>query len=212
MRRAQVVAMSENEDDLPEHWPRLGERLFVPGSPGRDADVASGLDERMYWMKEAFKEAADLLSLQAEENHYEKRKFVWPIVFCYRQYLELALKEVIAKYGEHVEPEVKANWKSHRFEQLWASCKSVIGGALLEVNVDDIPEIQALESFVNEFREVDGGSYSFRYPTDTNGKLVEFPFESIDLANLKRIMEGIYTFLDCNKEALGMHFDGPYCL
>ncbi|MFL6259802.1 MAG: hypothetical protein ACJ76Y_08840 [Thermoanaerobaculia bacterium] len=202
--------MDENKYELPEYWPKPGERLFVPGSPGRDADVASGLVERMYWMKEAFKEAADLLSIQAEENHYEKNKFVWPIVFCYRQYLELALKEVMAKYGEQVEPEVKANWKSHRLGELWASCKSVISGALLEAKVDDIPEIQALESVINEFREVDDGSYSFRYPTDTKGRLVEFPFESIDLANLKRVMEGIYTFLDCNKEVLGTHFDGPY--
>lgn len=60
------AVMSDSALDLPEYWPRLGERLFVPGSPGRDADVASGLDERMYWMKEAFKEAADLLSTQAE--------------------------------------------------------------------------------------------------------------------------------------------------
>ena len=79
--------MDENEYERLEYWPRPGERLFVPGSPGRDAEVASGLDERMYWMKEAFNEAADLLSDQAEKHHCQKKKFVWPIVFCYRQYL-----------------------------------------------------------------------------------------------------------------------------
>lgn len=205
--------MSENEDDLPEHWPRLGERLFVPGSPGRDADVASsGLDERMYWMKEAFKEAADLLAIQAEESHNEQNKFVWPVVFCYRQYIELALKEVIAKHGGQVEPEIEPNWKSHKLGELWTHCKSIMQETLFEMTVDDIPGVRALEGLINEFQGVDAGSYSFRYPTDTNGKLVEFPFESIDLANLKRVMEGIYTFFDCNKEVLGMHFDGPYSI
>jgi hypothetical protein len=203
--------MSENEDDLPEHWPRLGQRLFVPGSPGRDADVASGLEERMYWMKEAFKETADLLTDHAEENyHYDKKKFVWPIVFCYRQYIELALKEVIAKHGEQVEPEIEPNWKSHILGELWAHCKSIMQETLSRTRVEDIPEVRALEGLINEFQGADMRSYSFRYPTDTNGNLVEFPFESIDLANLKRVMEGIYTFLDCNKEVLGMHFDGPY--
>jgi hypothetical protein len=201
--------MSETEDDLPEHWPRLGERLFVPGSPGHDADVASGLHKRMYWMKEAFKEAADLLAIQAEENHYERKKFVWPIVFCYRQYIELALKEVIVKHGGQVEPEIEPNWKSHKLGDLWAHCKSIMQATLFETMVDDIPGVRALEGLINEFQRADMGSYSFRYPTDTDGKLVEFLFESIDLANLKRVMEGVYTFFDCNKEVLGMHFDGP---
>jgi hypothetical protein len=201
--------MSENEDDLPEHWPRLGQRLFVPGSPGRDADVASGLDERMYWMKEGFKETADLLAIQAEESR-EQKKFVWPIVFCYRQYIELALKEVLAKHGEQVEPEIEPNWKSHKLGELWSDCKSIMQETLSGTTLDDIPGVRALEGLINEFQGVDVGSYSFRFPTDTTGKLVEFPFESIDLANLKSVMEGIYTFLDCNKEVLALRFDGPY--
>jgi hypothetical protein len=206
------AVMSDSTLDLPEYWPRLGERLFVPGSPGRDAYVASPLDERMHWMKEAFKEAADSLAIQAEENHYKKSMFVWPIVFCYRQYIELALKEVIAKHGEQVEPEIEPNWKSHKLGELWAHCKSIMQETLFETTVDDIPGVGALEGLINDFQGADMNSYSFRYPTDTKGKLVEFPFESIDLANLKCVMEGIYTFFDCNKEVLGMHFDGPYSI
>lgn len=53
--------MSESEIDLPEYWPRIGERLFIPGSPGRDAELSASFDERMYRMKAAFKSAADLM-------------------------------------------------------------------------------------------------------------------------------------------------------
>ena len=196
--------MNEKDMDLPEFWPRLGVHLFVPGSPGRDAEIAASLDERMYWMKEAFKEAADLLVFHAEEHHYAKKKLVWPIVFCYRQYVELALKEVIAKHGDQVEPKIEPLYR-HELGPLWTRCKSVMQEALTEIVVGEVPEIQALECFINEFDTVDAGSYAFRYPTDTKGRTVDFPFESIDLVHLHRIMEGIYTFLDCNREVLNFH-------
>ncbi len=151
-----------------------------------------------------------MLAIQAKESHHEQKKFVWPIVFCYRQYIELALKEVLAKHGEQVEPEIEPNWKSHKLGELWSDCKSIMQETLSGTTLDDVPGVRALEGLINEFQEVDMGSYSFRFPTDTTGKLVEFPFESIDLANLKSVMEGIYTFLDCNKEVLTLRFDGPY--
>jgi hypothetical protein len=50
-------------------------------------------------MKKAFKMVADLLVGFTRGNAHERDSLVWPIVFCYRQYVELVLKDAIAEYG-----------------------------------------------------------------------------------------------------------------
>jgi len=43
--------MSEIDTDLPEHWPRAGDRLFVQTSWGLDANLSTFPGERLYRMK-----------------------------------------------------------------------------------------------------------------------------------------------------------------
>jgi hypothetical protein len=137
-------SMSENEVELPEYWPRLGQHLFVPGSPGRDAEIALGSGERMFWMKKAFKNTADFLVTRTEENYHERRELVWPIVFCYRQYIELALKDVIAKHGSQVNPTIQPIWNTHKLGELWKCCKDLVEHTLLSITTADIPELVAM--------------------------------------------------------------------
>lgn len=198
----------DETDDLTEYWPRQGQRLFVPGSPGRDAEIAISSVEKMYWMKEGFKNTADLLVNRIKEIPGEQRQLVWPIVFCYRQYIELALKDVIAKHGGQVEPMINPIWDNHRLGMLWKRCKSIMGYTLLEMTTAEIPEIVVMEALIEEFERVDAGSTAFRYPSDNKGNEIEFPIDSIDLVNLQQVMAGVCTFLDCNEEVLRTHLDG----
>lgn len=59
--------MNEDTDGLPEYWPRAGDRLFIQDKWGYDAAIAESTAERSYRMKEAFKDAADLLVNHTEE-------------------------------------------------------------------------------------------------------------------------------------------------
>ena len=194
------------DDDLPECWPRAGHRLFVENCWAVDAEIATFPGERLYRMKTAFKTAADLLVDRTEEAPHERRNLVWPIVFCYRQYVELALKDAIADHGSSLTPEVKPDCSRHRLELLWKSYKKLIDAMLLESVADDLPEVVAVEACITEFDGVDAGSYAFRYPTDTKGKQIEIPLESIDLLHLRSAMEGLHLFFDANESALGEHF------
>ncbi len=195
------------DNDLPEDWPKTGDRLFVQSPWEIDAEIATFRGERLYRMKNAFKTAADLLVSQTEENAHERRNLVWPIVFCYRQYIELALKDMIAGYGSRVAPEIRPDWESHCLQGLWQSYKTLIDATLFTINANDIPGLVAVETCIEEFDRVDAGSYTFRYPTDKNGKQTEIPFSSIDLFHLRKVMEGIYLFLDANESVLNAHFD-----
>lgn len=202
--------MSEVNADLPEHWPRSGDQLFVQASLGLDANLSTFRGERLYRMKKAFKTSADMLVSQSEENTHESSNLVWPIVFCYRQYIELSLKDMIDAHGSKVVPQIKPNWVSHALLPLWKSYKRLVEATLVETRVDDFPEITAVEACIQEFDRIDAGSYTFRYPTDTEGNQTNIPLRSIDLWHLRNVMEGIYLYLDATESVLDEHFNGSY--
>ena len=198
------------EDNPPEHWPKIGDLLFVQNSRATDADIATFRGERLYRMKKAFKASADLLVNQSEQDAHERRNFVWPIVFCYRHYIELALKDMINEYGAQVVPEIKPDWKSHSLQELWNSYKIIVESTFSEININDIREVAAVETCILELDNIDARSFTFRYPTDKNGKQPEIPFTSIDLSNLRDVMGGIYAFLESAELALEAQFQNNH--
>lgn len=206
--------MNENNDDdeLPEYWPRPGDRLFIQNKYGYDAEIAVSPAERSYRMKKAFKDAADLLVSYTEDTPNAERNMLWPIVFCYRQYIELALKDAIAKHGRDIEPPILPDWtklegKPHQLRPLWEACKKIMAAALMNTSLDEIPEIAVIEACIHEFDDVDDG-YSFRFPTDSRGRHIEISIASIDLPHLRSIMSCVYAFLDANESVLNAHFGG----
>ena len=199
--------MSSLEDDFPEHWPRTGDRLFVQGGWGVDAQLSTFRGERLYRMKKAFKTSGDLLVSQSEEDTHERQNLVWPIVFCYRQYIELALKDMLAEHGSKITPEIKPNWVDHGLSPLWKSYKTLIAATLLETSIDELPEISAIEACIAEFDQVDAGSFTFRYPTDKMGKQIDIPLNSIDLWHLRNTIGGISLYLDASESVMSEHFD-----
>jgi len=200
----------ENNPGLPERWPRSGDQLFVQTSGGLDANLSTFRGERLYRMKKAFKTSADMLVSQSEENTHERNNLVWPIVFCYRQYIELALKDMIAAHGLEVVPQIKPNWVDHALLPLWKSYKKLIEATLVETNIDELSEIAAVEACIKAFDQIDAGSYTFRYPIDTKGNQTDIPMNSIDLWHLLNVIEGIYLYLDATESVLDEHFNGTY--
>ena len=197
------MSMSEHNDDLPECWPRIGDRLFVQNCGSLDANIATFRGERIYRMKKAYKNAADLLVAYTEKNVHERCNLVWPIVFCYRQYIELALKDAVNEYGGKVDPKIKLPFR-HEFKDLWPLYKRIICSVII---ADEVPEISAVEACIYEFEKIDSGSYTFRYPTNKKGAQIDIPYNSIDLFHIQEVMEGIYNFLDCSEEVLDAHFN-----
>ena len=202
--------LEEIHADLPEHWPRAGDRLFVQTTWGLAAHLSMFQGERLYRMKKAFKTTADMLVSQSEENTHERSNLVWPIVFCYRQYIELALKDMIAAHGAEVVPPIKPNWVDHALVPLWKSYKKLIETTLVDTSVDDLSEIAAVDACIKEFDQVDANSYTFRYPTDTKGKQTDIPLSCIDLWHLRNVMEGIYLYLDATETVLDEYFKDSY--
>jgi hypothetical protein len=74
-------------------WPNVGDQLFKPSNVWMgDAMLAGHASTRLALMTAGYKHAGDALVERALELRAERDFLVYPIIFCYRHYLELALK------------------------------------------------------------------------------------------------------------------------
>ena len=90
----------------------------------------------------------------------------------------------------------------HNLWELWRVCKTVI----LELGSNGEDEaLRAVEKVIKEFHDLDQGSFSFRYSTDKKGMVIPLPNVSIDLSNIKDVMEGVTNFFDGADAQLDVH-------
>lgn len=156
---------------------------------------------------EGYMKAGAALVDECERSDFrlDRHELAYPILFCYRHALELAMKWVIGRYG-HYAPISPDDYRHHNLWELWMACKTII----LDVGSDgENGALHAVERVVKDFHELDKGSFSFRYSTDKKGMVISLPDVSFDLANIKDIMEGMNNFftgvdgqLDANSSAM----------
>ncbi len=146
---------------------------------------------RLEFMIEGYKQGADLMVERALEDRVALDVLIFPIIFCYRHYIELSLKHLIANYGPIVG--VSSSWKTHDLSTLWNTVKIVAKN--YGVEDEDNPE-SIVTHIITEFEKLDRGSFSFRYPFDKEGSLIELGLESCDLVNLANVMKGLEGYLD----------------
>lgn len=139
-----------------------------------------------------YKNAADILVSYVEDRGRSQDTLVYPIVFLYRQYLELALKELIrdARILEDIDEPFP---KSHRIDELWQICKALLHQVSSDEPIEYLDEIGRL---IGEFSEVDPTSMAFRYPEDRQGNPSLPGITNINLRNVKEVIGKIAIILD----------------
>lgn len=118
--------------------------------------------------------AAEKISVDYEKLHVqEKDSLIFPIIFLYRQHIELSLKGIIRE----LDLKLKFNRKDkildrHHLLDLWdASDKcyndfiQINSISLVFTNSSTAKE----RGIVKEFNNIDNQSFSFRYPTNISG-------------------------------------------
>lgn len=84
---------------------------------------------------------------------------VFPIFFCYRQYLELLLKNICFNELNENDYISFINCTSHNLKKIWEKTREILS-CLKEKDLDKI------EKVIKDFSELDNFSFNFRYPTD----------------------------------------------
>ena len=177
----------------PSFLPQESDRLFGEGDDRRgNADVNFLPDD---WQKYiiGYKEAADILVTYVEEHSRWQDVLVYPIVFLYRQYLELAIKGLIkqARRLQNISDSVP---KKHDIDKLWIICRGLLSDISPGESVEEQKQIGRL---IEEFNRVDPTSTAFRYPEDKGGDPSLCPgIRHVDLRNMREVIMKISAVLD----------------
>jgi len=171
-------------------WPTKGDQPFVVSDePTDNANIASDKFSRLVLMMEGYKEAADLMVVTATSDRFRRDILVFPIIFNYRQFLELSLKYQLAIFGPSVD--IKPNWNTHKLEILWAKFLSMLSN----YGTTDPDETDpVVGEIVLEFAKIDPGSYSYRYPVDRQGRPIPMVYDDLHLTTLADVMNAVANY------------------
>jgi hypothetical protein len=139
-----------------------------------------------------YKEAADLLVKHIEARQASQDTLVYPILFLYRQYLELLLKDTLrmAQRLQEVEGEMPMH---HRLDALWQELHRL----LIQISPGDSEaELKEVGRLIGEFSHVDPLSMAFRYPVDKAGKPTLPGITHINLRNVREVLGKISIMLE----------------
>ncbi len=129
-----------------------------------------------------------------------------PRLFLYRQYLELALKDIYLTNSKDSKQDKIATIKScgHRLVDIWKKVKPLILADFLD---DDKSVLDAVEDYIKQFAKVDAGSVAFRYPITKDLELINQQEKFINLKNLAERMSELEHFLSSISMAMSVHRD-----
>lgn len=140
-----------------------------------------------------YKQAADALALAAANREIMLDCAIVPIVFLYRQYLELIIKSII-NTARRIQREESGYPKTHKLSTLWNEATSLLRQ---HYGTQAPEELDRINPCIAEIELHDADSISFRYPTDKAGSPTLRHLAHINLRNLYETMNRLGAFLDC---------------
>ncbi|RFS21842.1 hypothetical protein DVR12_14395 [Chitinophaga silvatica] len=173
----------------------MGKKLFEKG----DNWVTNCLINNSYttqntWESYAYgyKLAAEALALKVLQEDNYRDKLIFPIIFLYRHYIELRLKEII-EYGSSLIDKPKKFPKTHALSHLWKDAKIII----IEIWPGSPEErFTEIERAIEAISEIDRQSDAFRYPVDKSGGPSLENITVINLTNFVEIITPIVEILE----------------
>jgi hypothetical protein len=184
-------------------WPRKGDQLFKADVDWWHNACLNYLHDDWTLYSEGYKRAGDLLVEHMKESRSYQDFLVYPIVFLYRQYIELRLKELI-RDGNQLIDNPKKFPKHHKIDELWKHCRRILEKVWPEGPAEDL---DAVEECIHQFSEKDPTSMAFRYPTDKNGNRSLPSLSHINLRNLSEVMARISSLLDGTSMAISVYLE-----
>jgi Fe-S-cluster formation regulator IscX/YfhJ len=153
----------------------------------------------------AYKAAADALvdRLEVDRGNHTVTpddRFVFPILFLYRHFVELQLKSLIVQLDNFTqEPLDKEKFMTHNLLALWKHIKDNLQHLIhAQVNPSGI---RLLNRLIVQLANIDDDSYHSRYPMDRKLKPMRVP-RSLSMDNLKSVMTAMGNSLNLIAEAI----------
>ncbi len=185
-------------------WPEKSDHLFQSGSDWwHNACLNYGSDDWELYIG-GYKRAGDVLVGYIKETYSDQDVLVFPIVFVYRQYLELRLKKLI-KDCKRLFDEQPDFPQVHDLNKLWTDCKRLLQKLKPQIEPRDI---EAVDEGIRQFCELDPSSESFRYPSKKSGdKSLPPDLKYINVRNLAEVMEKLGNFFEAGAMMVSVYLD-----
>lgn len=185
---------------------KLYESIFGQDNPWNESTAPGRLDKRgweHYAM--AYKVAADRLVDGQQRGPIKELYQVFPIMFLYRHYLELKLKEILLILRDWEGSTDTKPWPGHRLPQSWNEVRQLLekfDNGIIEDCYDGPLEeaaaiYDAIERRVKEFNEIDSEAETLRYPV--NKKLQPNSAKLLDrheIVHIKEVVDALDAYLD----------------
>jgi len=170
-------------------WPD-DTHVFRPGEPTPNVAWIPQTAGQWHLYAEGYREAAERVyeSWRAQRLDY----LAFPLVFLYRHYVELRLKELLQSAAQLLE--LPKDWQcNHQIENLWRVLKPL----LRQISPNE-PESDLLnaERLIIELATRDPYSFEFRYPETKEGRRCLVDLERLDVVNFCEAMRKLSGFLD----------------
>jgi len=173
-------------------WPMEGDTPFAEAeNPMDNALIAKDDFTRLVLMIEGYKRAADIAGAHCADHPADRDFLVYPIIFNYRQFIELSLKYQLAAHGSPVN--IEPNWKTHKLEQLWGDFEMMLD----RYGTPDPDEADpVVASVVAQFAKIDPKSDAYRYPVDQRGNPLPIALAATYLPNLADVMQAVAGYFN----------------
>jgi hypothetical protein len=197
----------EIRDEIRAQIARVREPLFTSKAyPDPDWYLNSWLAVTWDTYAQGYKRAADILVQYVIDNNWDQDFLVYPIVFLYRQYLELRLKELIFASSMLLDHDARIP-KGHNLVSLWRKARPNIEKVYPG---DSEGDLDAVEDRLKELCNIDSHSHAFRYPEDIKGAPALPGMEYINLKQLRDVIQGMSNVLDGSSIGIGEYLNAKH--
>lgn len=178
------IPLLSNEDVLFSESDKVNDVMLNTTNSGNDVLMPNG-----------YISAAVLLLniIKFSQSNLAKDSYIFPVLFCFRQYLEISMKSAILRYRDgDINPYIgESKFKTHDLEELWNKL-------IKHIQVDE--EVNNIGRIIHELNEIDNDSAAFRYDYHLNRIVKNKDNKEInnlfDLDVLRQRVLQLYRFFD----------------
>ncbi|WP_083236523.1 hypothetical protein [Pseudomonas sp. S3E12] len=176
-----------------------GQKLFVRGDDWQNNAMLGWAPYSMDIYAAGYKDAADAILYALSERRTSLDSVIYPLVFLYRQGLELQIKLILALARQLANSPAKED-HSHSLMPMWAELRTLLNELTPHACDQEVP---AMEQFLHQLAEIDPQSFSFRYPEDKKGQLSLPDLHHINVRHLSEVMDSMFMLLSGIHSELG---------
>src|SRR3990172_1559481 len=198
------LALEDLQRDRDAEKAHLHEPLFRPFKQSSDPDsifnvsLPMGNDWDTYAL--GYKLAADnLVETMPSSPVFLRDALAYPILFLYRHYFELRLKELLHESCDFLDMPADIPLK-HDLMRLWSTVRPNVESILPSQHFK--ADNDAIQQRLAELSALDPKSLSFRYPSDPVEKA-----HSVNMSHIKQVVQAMSDILDTFSAAISQYLD-----